>query len=78
MSYFDSDPFLPRGTSIEDLRQYTEVLLGAAELAEAIVSYPEKACDRHYRISDPRIIELIDVPEAAHDIVRSLLYSVLS
>lgn len=69
MSYFDSDPFLPKGTSIEDLRQYTEVLLGAAELAEAIVSYPEKACDRHYRISDPRTTELIDVPEAAYDIV---------
>lgn len=69
MSFYDSDPFLPQGTSIEDLRQYTEVLLGAAEIAEAIVSHPEKACDRHYRISDPRTIELIEVPEAAYDIV---------
>lgn len=69
MSFFDSDPFSPQGTSIEDLRQYTEVLLGAAELAETIVSHPEKACDRHYRISDPRIIDLIEVPSAAHDFV---------
>lgn len=69
MSFFDSDPFTPQGTSIEDLRQYTEVLLGSAELAEAIVSHPEKACDRHYRISDPRVIDLIEIPSAAHDIV---------
>lgn len=69
MSPYDSDPFHPQGTSIEDLRQYTEVLLGAAELAEAVLSHPEKACDRHYRISDPRIIELIEVPPAAYDLV---------
>lgn len=69
MTYRDTDPFLPKGTSIEDLRQYTEVLLGAAELAEAIMTQPARGCDRHYRISDPRIITLVGVPSAAYDIV---------
>ena len=58
---FDPAPF--QGTSLEDLRQYTDVLLAAAELAEALDSQPPRASDHFYRVSDPTIIEIIDIPE---------------
>lgn len=67
-SPFDSDASPFQGTSIDDLRQYTDVLLGAAELAEALESYPSKATDRQYRVSDPRIVELLPIPPEFFDV----------
>lgn len=59
--YPPEDPSLA-GISLEHLRQYTDVLLGAAELADALESSSPRAMDRHYAVSDPRVIDLVDVP----------------
>lgn len=63
MTNFD-DPFHTpdKGTSLEQLQLYTEVLLSAAELTQTLETLPATAEDRSYIIIDPRILSLIELP----------------
>lgn len=58
------DPFATpnKGTSLEQLQLYTEVLLSAAELTQTLETIPATAEDKSYMISDPRLVSLIDLP----------------
>lgn len=62
MTFFDSDLGPYGGISLDELRVYNEVVLQAGELAEALQSHEPVATDRFYRVSDPRIMELVDIP----------------
>ena len=69
MSSFESDSMHLSGTSLEDLRQYTDVLLGAAELADALDSHESTASDRFFRVADPRVMDLIEVPDVITEVI---------
>ncbi|HRJ06167.1 MAG TPA: hypothetical protein PK096_04120 [Candidatus Saccharibacteria bacterium] len=68
MTAFDADNTQFGGLSYEELRQHTEVLLKAGELAEALQSQPANSTDRNYSVSDPRVMEMVELPAAVRDI----------
>ena len=47
---------------------YTDVLLGAAEIADQLDTHTPLASDVFFRVSDPRVMDLVQVPEEVTDV----------
>ena len=63
MGNFDPYPTPEKGTSLEQLQLYTEVLLAAAELAGTLEALPAAGEQHVYRIVDPRVIDSVEIPD---------------
>lgn len=58
------DP-MPRdeGMSYEEMRLHTDIILRAGELADALEKRTSSSSDHTYSVSDPRFLELLDLPD---------------